>query len=553
VVSATTLGGLSGVATAWLLSTINEAFHSTTPASGLLLRFSGLVVFVLLGEIVSDLGNAWVGQQIVARLRKELTDKVLTAPIERIERFRLHRVITVLNQDVDTIASFTFSFSSFVIAASVTTGCIIYLLILSPALFAITAAALVFGMSVSTYARRKGIKGFQASRETADELQKHYRAITEGAKELRINRLRRAHIHQDQLTAMINRARDTQIRSMRIFMSANALSDAVFWAVIAILIGTKTTLNVDGAVLSGFVLVLLYVKGPIDQIVGAFPLFARAQVSLKRIAELSYDFANPEPHLLIDDVRPIKTQVSRIDLVDAQYAFPAIGDAEPFNLGPVNLSVFSGEILFIVGENGSGKTTLIKLLLGLYQPQQGELRVNGVPVVAERRDDYRQLFSTIFFDYFLFDDFILPDDADPAAIRTYLEKLEIAQKVKIENGHFSTIDLSSGQRKRLALIQVWLEDRPVIILDEWAAEQDPTFRRLFYTDILPDLKRQGKTLIVISHDDRYFDAADRIISLENGRIVLTIDNGADAIKESESTIIFDPITASHDDKNGGPT
>jgi putative ATP-binding cassette transporter len=113
--------------------------------------------------------------------------------------------------------------------------------------------------------------------------------------------------------------------------------------------------------------------------------------------------------------------------------------------------------------------------------------------------------------------------------------------------------LSSGQRKRLALIQVWLEDRPVIILDEWAAEQDPTFRRLFYTDILPDLKRQGKTLIVISHDDRYFDAADRIISLENGRIVLTIDNGADAIKESESTIIFDPITASHDDKNGGPT
>ena len=178
-----------------------------------------------------------------------------------------------------------------------------------------------------------------------------------------------------------------------------------------------------------------------------------------------------------------------------------------------------GEILFIVGENGSGKTTLIKLILGLYPPQTGTLFLDGAPVTDETRDAYRQHFSAVFFDYYLFDDLVLPAGADPAAADAYLETLDLAHKVTIQDGAFSTVDLSAGQRKRLALVQAYLEGRPVLVLDEWAAEQDPTFRRLFYTRLLPDLKREGRTLIVISHDDRYFDAADRVIHLNNGAIV----------------------------------
>lgn len=515
----TVAGILSGVATASLLAYINRAFHKAESIGSLLVGFVGLVAFVLIGEIISDLGNAYVGQHVVGNLRKELTDKVLAAPIDRIERFKLHRVIAALNQDVDMISNFTFAFSSFAIAASVTVGCVVYLVILSPVLFAITAIALAIGVTISSLARRKGIRGFEASRDAADELQKHYRSITDGAKELRINRQRRARVHSNQLARAIDRVRDGQLRAMRIFMSANGLSAAVFWIVIGLLIGAQGGLAVDQAVLSGFVLVLLYVKGPIDQLVGAFPMFARAQVSLRRIAELSHDFANPEPHLLIDDPRSVSAKVATIDLVEVRYAFPATGSAEPFGLGPINLAINAGEILFIVGENGSGKTTLIKLILGLYQPQQGQILLNGVAVTPEERDDYRQNFSAIFFDYFLFDDLVIPEHADSEVINAYLEKLEIAHKVTVENGRFSTTDLSAGQRKRLALVQVYLEERAVLMFDEWAAEQDPTFRRIFYEELLPDLKRQGKTLIVISHDDRYFGAADRLIRLQGGRIV----------------------------------
>jgi putative ATP-binding cassette transporter len=273
-------------------------------------------------------------------------------------------------------------------------------------------------------------------------------------------------------------------------------------------------------VLSGFVLVLLYMKSPVQQLVAALPVIGRAQVAFKRIADLSAQFANPEPHLAIEGPDVAQPPVERIVLRDVRYAFPAVPGSKPFELGPVDLEVNRGEILFIVGENGCGKTTLIKLLLGIYEPQCGEVLLNGNPITADRRDDYRQLFSAIFFDYYLFGDVLPAHTPAPREIDHYLERLDIAHKVVLSNGAFSTTDLSAGQRKRLALIQVYLERRPIAVFDEWAAEQDPTFRRIFYEELLPDLRRQGKTLVVVSHDDRYFHVADRCIRVDGGRLVV---------------------------------
>jgi len=197
-----------------------------------------------------------------------------------------------------------------------------------------------------------------------------------------------------------------------------------------------------------------------------------------------------------------------------------VAGSEPFHLGPIDLNIAQGDIVFIVGENGSGKTTLIKLLLGLYPPQAGEILLNGNAVSDPERDDYRQLFTTVFADYYLFDDLVQGSAAQSLDSATkYLERLEIAHKVSVKDGVFSTTDLSTGQRKRLALVNAWLEERPVLVFDEWAADQDPAFRRIFYTELLPDLKRLGKTIIVISHDDRYFDIADQLVRLRAGQVV----------------------------------
>jgi putative pyoverdin transport system ATP-binding/permease protein len=524
-VFATLMGTLSGLATAWLLATINTALYSNGKlAAGLLTTFVGLVVLTLAGEIISDLGNSWIGQQIIASLRKELVAKIIRAPIDQIERYKPHRLLAILSQDVDTISAFSYGFSAIAIAAAITLGCILYLLFLSPTLFLIVATVIAIGVSLNTVARSYGERAYEQARGAQDDLYQYYRSITEGAKELRINRKRRTRVQGERLGGTIDRIRDTKIAVFRIFMSANAVDSALFFALIGIIVAWQDRFRIEQRTVSGFVLVLLYLKGPLEQVINAYGAFINAQVSFKRIAQFSADSIHHAPDVIdVGAVDPTSHgtwpgAVDTLELCNVVYTFPATEDAATFVFGPVDLVINCGEILFIVGENGCGKTTLIKLISGLYQPQQGKVLLNGQPVTAATRDNYRQLFSAVFFDYFLFDDLDAPPATTHETMRSYLTKLELAHKVAIVDGAFSTTELSAGQRKRLALIQVYLEGRPVIIFDEWAAEQDPTFRRIFYEDLLPDLKRQGKTLIVISHDDRYFGAADRTIRLAAGKI-----------------------------------
>jgi putative ATP-binding cassette transporter len=191
-----------------------------------------------------------------------------------------------------------------------------------------------------------------------------------------------------------------------------------------------------------------------------------------------------------------------------------------FTLGPIDLSFSPGELVFLVGGNGSGKTTLAKLLTGLYAPEAGEIRLDGELVTDANRDLFRQNFAAVFSDFFLFDSLLgLHVPELDAQARNYLERLYLDHKVQIDNGRFSTLDLSQGQRKRLALLTAYLEDRNIYLFDEWAADQDPMFKEVFYYQLLPELKTKGKTVIVISHDDRYYNVADRVIKLENGKLV----------------------------------
>lgn len=520
---ATLMGGMGGLSTAWLLATINDGLHAPGGASGRTIAlFVVLCLVTLAGRAAAGVGNSMIGQQIIAALRKDISARIVCAPIAAIERYKVHRLIATLNGDVDTVSAFTFNFSGFAIAFAIVIGCIVYMLVLSPLLFVLAAAAIALGLLFNRNASRRWTRHYEGVRGAQDELQKQYRAITEGAKELRLNRARRERVYGAQLSGAADTIADLKTRAMRIFWATDAASSTLFFAVIGVLLVAQYRLGVDPRVISGFVIVLLYVRGPVDQLASALPALGQAQVSFRRIAELSSQFTSREPYLLDDREgqapEPLTVRED-ITLRAASYTYASNGDVVPFSLGPVDLTIQRGETLFIVGENGCGKTTLIKLLLGLYSPGAGQLLLDGAPVPAEQIDTYRQMFSAVFSDYYLFDDLVARDPEMIARAQKWLEHLEIAHKVKIRDGVFSTIDLSAGQRKRLALVHAMLEERPVMMFDEWAADQDPTFRRVFYNEFLPELKRQGKTLIVISHDDRFFDTADRVIRLSGGKIV----------------------------------
>lgn len=519
------MGLVSGLGTVYLLSLINQALVGEAGlAGGLLLAFAGLCAVTLLTRAGSDIATNLIGQKLVAEVRTWLGRKILSAPVEALERYKAHKILPVLTHDVDMISDAAFMATPLAISLVIVTGCFAYLAWLSWPLFLIVLVVLGVGMWIQFHARLIGIKGFEAARGCEDDLHRAYRTISEGAKELKVSRSRRRKVLQDEIAAPIAAIRAINARAINIFVVANAFGSALFFMVIALALIWHGLQPMELQVLSGFVLVLLFLKGPVDQLMNMLPTIGKAQIALRWVADLSTYLATSEPDVWDDDVDAAsrasdRDASARIELDRVTYAFPAPEGAKSFALGPIDLTFQPGKITFIVGDNGSGKTTLIKLLLGLYAPQEGAIVVNGKAVTAATRDDYRQMFSIVLSDFHLFETVQTPSRLVQAEILSYLEKLELSDKVSVAGDRFTTTDLSTGQRKRLALIHVWLEERPVIVFDEWAADQDPTFRRVFYEELLPDLKRQGKTLIVISHDDRYFGIADRIVRLRAGQVV----------------------------------
>jgi putative ATP-binding cassette transporter len=193
-----------------------------------------------------------------------------------------------------------------------------------------------------------------------------------------------------------------------------------------------------------------------------------------------------------------------------------------FQIGPLDFSLRRGELVFITGGNGSGKSTFLRVLAGLYPPDAGEITLDGVPVNNGTRDAYRSLMSAIFFDYHLFHKLYGQSDADSGEVHRWLRQFQLDDKTDVADGEFSTLDLSGGQRRRLALIVSLLEQRPVLLLDEWTAEQDPEFRRKFYVELLPQLMQAGATIVAITHDERYIaelNLPGRRIRMDEGRIV----------------------------------
>src|SRR5208283_3039866 len=517
---ATSIGCLNSFAAVSLLSIIDRELRSGTAASlSALGAFAGFFIVMLLSEIASGAETGRIGQGIVAGLRKEMTKKVLMAPIPEIERVQSHRILSALQQDVGNLSGFSRSLTFFVVAVCEVAGCAIYLFYLSPPMFLASVAVWGGSYCLTRYVLKDAYATLADERAGYDDLQKHYGALINGAKELKISRERRSRFYQGELLATIDRLREVINKSATLFLVAGALDNASFFLLAGALLALAPALGAGATTLSSFVLALLFLRTPVSVVILSLPGFARVGVSFVKVRELYERFASFESDLLAKvDGGNSKTGFERLELRGAQYVFPHASGAAPFALGPIDLVLEMGEILFVTGENGSGKTTLIKLILGLYPLKHGEIRLNGELVTDANRDDYRQNFSAIFFDFYLFDDLIVADEAASEAVRAYLERLHIAHKVTVENGRLSTLELSAGQRKRLALIGTYLEERPIVVFDEWAAEQDPTFRRIFYTEILQELKRQGKSLIVVSPDDRYFDAADRILKIKNGRI-----------------------------------
>jgi len=266
-------------------------------------------------------------------------------------------------------------------------------------------------------------------------------------------------------------------------------------------------------------MIVLYMMSPLSVILNLLPMFGRATVALQQVEALGLSLATQAVEDAPSDSNSRPPVWESLELIEVTHTYHREQSEYSFVLGPVNLSLRPGELVFLVGGNGSGKTTLAKLLVGLYQPESGTISLDGQPIADANREAYRQLFSVVFSDFYVFEQLLgLVTPELDAQARDYLAQFQLDHKVRVTEGVLSTTELSQGQRKRLALLNAYLEDRPCYVFDEWAADQDPLFKELFYTRLLPELKARGKLIVVITHDDKYFHLADRLLKLEEGRL-----------------------------------
>jgi putative ATP-binding cassette transporter len=458
-------------------------------------------------------------QKVMVSLRLELCRKILSAPLRLLEQLGSHRLIATLTGDVPSIANAYIFLPMLCMNLAILLGCLIYLCWLSPLMLVAAIVFMAIGIVSHQFPVMKAMKYFTRSREMTDVLFKDLRGLIEGIKELKMHRSRRNEFYSELIERRTKAREQDNATGEIIWTAAGSWGHILFFVFIGLVLFAAPRLRpVDASVLTGYTLTIMYMMGPLEFVLSWMPNLTRANVAIKKIDTITNSL---DEQLLIEAASDseVKPSWNVLELSGIQHAYRRENEESEFILGPIDLSIRSGELLFITGGNGSGKTTLAKLLVGLYIPQQGEISLDGQTITNELRDNYRQLFSVVFSDFYLFENLLGVSDFNvETKAQDYLEKLQLDHRVQIKERKLSTLELSQGQRKRLALLTAYLEDRPIYVFDEWAADQDPQFKEVFYFELLPKLKAAGKTAIVISHDDRYYHVADRVVKLNYGLI-----------------------------------
>jgi putative ATP-binding cassette transporter len=515
-------GLISGACAAGLIALINTALNrADLSPTFLLLTFAGLVVSKVVSNAIARLLLNRFAQRSLSDLCRDLSRAVLATPLGQLEQMGIPRILATLTDDVAWLGWAAQNVPGLATNAAVLIGCAIYLGWLSWAMLLGVACFIVLGVLCHRILIGRAYRHLQQARDTRDVLFQHFRTLTEGIKELKLHATRREAFLSDRIETATEALRRDALAGLWHHIVADVWTQILFYGLLgALLFMALVGRTLGTEALTGYLFATLYMMSPVWGILDAWPIFARARIALDKVHELGLSLAARDGEPPGTAPPGALHEWQRLDFDGVTFTYPPDVDGQAFVLGPLHLTLRRGEFTFLVGGNGSGKSTFVKVLTGLYSPQVGEIRLDELPIADKNREWYCQHFSAVFTDFYLFDSLLglSGPDLDARAHR-YLVELELDAKVQIAAGALSTTSLSHGQRKRLALLTAFLEDRPIYVFDEWAADQDPHYREIFYKRLLPDLKSRGKTILVISHDDRYYHLGDRILRLEYGRLV----------------------------------
>lgn len=524
VLLATVMGFVSGISSAGLVALSSRALgaNSASSLTTLAWGFGGLALVTLVTSIATRVLLIRLSQAAVFQLRMDLCRQILDAELIHLEKLGTAPLLATLTEDVQAIANGVYVLPFLCINMAIVAGCLGYVTWLSWQVLILVMVLSILAVGSTRFLLKKGRKLLVFAREEQDNLFQNFRSLTAGIKELKLNGDRREYFLRSELQTTAFKLRDYNVRGLTLFASTDSSGKLIFFFAIGlVLFVLPNFITISRQNLTAYVLTFTYIIGPMENIVNKLPILTKANVALQKIDSVGLSLVS---HLEKSSEKQegikIATEEVLIELKGVTHTYHYEQEDKPFTLGEIDLVLPPGETIFVIGGNGSGKSTLAKLITGLYVPETGNIFLNGKQIKRENRDWYRQHFAVVFSDFYLFASLLgLNATYLDTQAKAYLQKLQLTGKVKIEKGKFSTTNLSQGQRKRLALLIAYLENRPVYLFDEWAADQDPNFKAIFYHQLLPELKQRGKTVIVISHDDQYFQVADRVVKLDYGKQV----------------------------------
>ncbi|KAF7783832.1 hypothetical protein PRUB_a5145 [Pseudoalteromonas rubra] len=549
------LGAISGILYSGLIPFVLMSIESPTPGLQLAevphARYGLLEVanyklaalfflactFILIMRSLSEILLQRVATDVARKLRVSFYDKISRTPLYAIEKMGSSKLVASVNLDVPRIVNGARALPLLLINLVTLVGMLGFLVYLNDEVFKMVMIAIAFGILAYQVPMYFGNKLLTRSREYRDAIQEGVNGLLSGAKELKLDAQKRAYFHQDALLSNEKNILKNEKAAQSVLISTINFGDLICFFVIGALCFIFVNYHsISNSELVAVIMALLYVTGPIAVLLNALPQMMMATISYKKFNTLLNELPEEQIDYQISDVP--SWQTLRFDNVE--FAYPSDQDEAGFAVGPIDLTLKRGEIVFIVGSNGSGKSTLSKLLTLHYQAVEGHIYFDDTALNNANIESYRQGISAIYSNYYLFAKILKDlDDATMELIQHYLKLLHLDHKVTIEDGYFSTVSLSDGQRKRLALLVAFLEDKQVYLFDEWAADQDPIFKEVFYKRILPSLKAKQKLVIAITHDDKYFDLADRVIVMEGGKVV----------EQTSYTQYFDKLQLNQSAKN----
>lgn len=513
---------LSGIANGLLLAVINASAGTT---SHLYLNLRYLAIFLLsfilfyYTKKLAMTQSTIIVEQVLRTVRVRITDKIRSSALLAFEGIGREVVYNRITQETTTISQAAPILINASQAAIMLAFAAIYIFYLSEAALLISVVSIGGGM-IMYLAHHRQVS--QELRE-ADRKEREFLAllsqVMEGFKEIKLNRCKSNDLFA-HFSEVADESEKLRVRTGTLYVKDFMFSQVAFYLLLACLIFLMPRFSQTSAVtIIKLTASILFIMGPLETFISSIPFFAKANVAAANLQELensldaAHDMSSSE---LAVEVQPL---FSTITFEDVMFSYTDAEGRQLFSVGPIKEEVRHGEVLFVVGGNGSGKSTFLKLLTGLYEPRSGTILIDNITLDRSSIASYRELFSIVFTDFHLFERLYGIEAVDSTRVNDLICEMELDKKTSFSNGRFTNVNLSTGQRKRLALIAALMDDKPVCVFDEVAADQDPVFRKYFYEIFLAKLKSQGKTVVVVSHDDRYFHVADRIIRMDYGKVI----------------------------------